>query len=157
MFLSETLRVWKQPPIPRCSTPANIFWSRGALNRLNLPYVTFHLLHFQMCFRLINNKEYEINAHRQSWQLSSLPPPPYINVLHLFIHLFYVLLWMTDFCTKYVKNRSEKATTGKKTKYSNAKQLLKTCIFYIQIRLSIKKKNSKNFKTENPKYTNVPC
>lgn len=118
MFLSETLHVWKLPTTPRCSAPASILSCSDpalvALNRLNLPYITFHLLHFQMCFRWINNTEYEINAHRQSWQLSSLPPPPYINVLHLFIHLFYALLLITDFCTKCVKNRSEKATAGKK-------------------------------------------
>lgn len=146
MFLSETLRVWKQPPIPRCSIPANIFWSRGALNRLNLPYVTFHLLHFQMCFRLINNKEYEINAHRQSWQLSSLPPPPYINVLHLFIHLFYVLLWMTDFCTKYVKNRSEKATTGKKTNIQMLSNFLKPAYSIFKLGFQLKRKTAKILK-----------
>jgi len=62
---------------------------------------------------------------------------------------------MTDFCTKCVKKRSEKANAQKK-KYSNAKQLLKPCIFYIQIRIPIKKKG-KNFKKENPKYANIPC
>lgn len=150
MFLSETPHVRKQPLTPRCSAPADYFiqfWSLVALNRLSLPYITFHLLHFQMCFRWINNTEYEINAHRQSWQLSSLPPPSYINVLHLSIRLFYILLLMTDFCTKRVKKRSEKADAGRwGGKYSNAKKLFRTFIFYIQIRLPIKKGEKKGKK-----------
>lgn len=127
------------------------FWSLVPLIRLSLPYITFHLLHFQMCFRWINNTEYEINALKQSWQLSSLlPPPPYINVLHLSIHLLSVFLLITGFCAKCIRNRSEKATAGGKRKYSNANHLLKTCIFYIGIRLPIKKKG-RNFETEKPK------
>lgn len=151
MFLSKTLHVWKLPTTPRCSAPASILSCSDpalvALNRLNLPYITFHLLHFQMCFRWINNTEYEINAHRQSWQLSSLPPPPYINVLHLFIHLFYALLLITDFCTKCVKNRSEKATAGKKKRnIQMLSSFFKPAYSVFKLCFQLKKKKAKILK-----------
>lgn len=85
-----------------------------------------------------------------------LPPPPPINVLHLFIHLFNVLL---TFVLNVLSTDVKRPLQGRQRNIQMLSSYVKPeyPMFYVQLRLPIKKKERKKFKTENPKYTSIVC
>lgn len=79
-----------------------------------------------------------------------LPPPPHINDLHLFIHLFNVLLM---FVLNVLSTDVKRPLQGRQRNIQMLSNYVKAAysMFCVHLRLPINKKKKKKLKTENPK------